>query len=321
MSMYDAIIKTANQLTYEPKIENKEYLKKFSMYVVVGMGGSNLATGLIKLWLSELDVISHKNYGLPKIKKENLQERLFIFSSYSGNTEEVIDAYMKARDMGLNRAVITVGGKLLELAKNDKTAYVQMPNLGIQPRSALVLSLKSLLKLLEQEEILTEVGKLAQSFNPEKLELEGKELAKILHNKIPIIYTAAQNETLGYIWKITFNETGKIPSFNNVIPELNHNEMNGFGVEETTVKLSDNFYFLFLSDQDDDQKIKKRMEITAKLYTDRNLPSKIIVLEGNKFQRIINSMVVAEFAAYFTATNYGLETEQVPMIEEFKKML
>jgi glucose/mannose-6-phosphate isomerase len=322
MSMYEAIIKTADQFGFEPKIENEERLKKFFKYVVVGMGGSNLATGLIKMWIPELDIISHRNYGLPKLSKADIGERLIIFSSYSGNTEEVIDSYIKAGEMELNRAVITVGGKLLELAIKDKVAYVQMPDLGIQPRSALPLSLISLLKMLGQEEILSEVKKLQYNFDLKKLETEGKNLSEILNNRIPVIYTATEMSTLGYIWKITFNETGKIPSFNNVIPELNHNEMNGFGVEKTTSQLSDNFYFLFLADQNDDIKIKKRMEITAKLYKDRNLSSKKIILDGeNKFQKIFNSILMVEFAAYFTATNYGLEAEQVPMIEEFKKML
>lgn len=64
------------------------------------------------------------------------------------------------------------------------------------------------------------------------------------------------------------------------------------------------------------------MEVTAKLYADRNLPSQEIILEGdNIYQKIFRSMVLVEFAAYFTAQNYGLEAEQVPMIEQFKKMI
>lgn len=322
MLMYEAIIKTNKQFDFEPKIENEKNLREFSKYVIVGMGGSNLATGLIKMWKPELDVISHRNYGLPKLENTELQKRLIIFSSYSGNTEEVIDSYIKAGEIGLNRAVITVGGRLLELAKKDKTTYIQMPDLGIQPRSALPLSVISFLKMLGLEELLSGIRELRHIFNPKNFETEGKKLSEILNNRIPIIYTAAENEILGYIWKITFNETGKIPAFNNVIPELNHNEINGFDVGKMTTQLSGNFYFLFLSDQHDNVKIKKRMKITTKLYADRNLPSKIITSdEENKFLKIFNSIVLAEFTAYFTAERYGLESEQVPMVEEFKKMM
>jgi glucose/mannose-6-phosphate isomerase len=320
--MSETILKSARQFAFEPKIINAQSLKKTSEYIAVGMGGSHLAVDLIKMWLPELDIISHQNYGLPKLTKTELKKRLIIFSSYSGNTEEVIDSYEKAGAMGLNRAVISIGGKLLELAKKDQVAYIQMPDFGIQPRSALPLSLLSFLLFLGQKKMLFDVKKLQFDFYPEKFEKAGQELAEILRHRVPIIYTSAQNKTLGYIWKINFNETGKIPAFNNIFPELNHNEMNGFGVEKTTVRLSDNFYFLFLLDKDDSSKIKKRMEITAKLYTNRNLPSKIITLEeNNQFLKFFNSLALVEFAAYFTAQNYGLESEQVPMVEEFKKML
>lgn len=322
MSMYDAIVKTIDQFTFRPKIENEENLKNLSKYIIVGMGGSGLAIGLVKTLTPDLDVIGHQNYGLPNINKNELQQRLIIFSSYSGNTEEVVDSFIKAGEMGLNRAVISVGGKLLELAKKENVPYVQMPNWGIQPRSALVLSFNSFLKFLKQEDVLLEMNKLGQNFKSEILENKGKEIATTIQNRVPIIYTSTENEILGYIWKITLNETGKIPAFNNVFPELNHNEINGFGVEKTTIKLSENFYFIFLRDDNDNQKINKRMEITAKLYNERNLPSKNILLEGNnKLEKIFYSMIIAEFTAYFTAMNYGLEPERVPMIEDFKKIL
>lgn len=256
--MYKTILETAKQFNFEPEIKNKEKLKKYTGYLVVGMGGSALATGLVKMILPQLDIVSHKNYGLPNLLKSDLKKRLIILCSYSGNTEEVIDAYQKAGQMGLDRAVITVGGKLLEMVKKDRVPYIQMIDLGIQPRTALPLNLMSLLKILGQEKVLSEIKKLKDNFFIEKLEVEGKELAKKIKGRVPIIYTATEKEILGYIWKITFNETGKIPAFNNVVPELNHNEMNGFGVEETTVKLSQNFYFIFLSDKDDFYKIKKK---------------------------------------------------------------
>jgi glucose/mannose-6-phosphate isomerase len=322
MPIHETILKTARQFIFQPKIINGRNLKKYSKYVVVGMGGSHLAAGLLKRWKPQLEVTEHQDYGLPEWPLSDLKKRLIILSSYSGNTEEVIDAYEKAGKMGLKRAVITVGGRLLELARKDKTAYIQMPDLGIQPREALPLSLMSFLKITGEEKTLAEISGLLDSFHPEKWETAGKDLAERLSKHIPVIYTSSKNGILGYIWKITFNETGKIPAFNNVFPELNHNEINGFDVRKTTEKLSEKFYFIMLSDPQDGVKIKKRMEVTAKLYRDRKLPVEIIELDGeNKYLNIFNSIVLANFAAYFTAINYGLEAEQVPMVEEFKKLI
>jgi len=320
MSMYKTIKETAKQFAFEPKIGNEENFHPASKYVLVGMGGSHLATGLLKILKPELDIIIHRDYGLPALT--DLKERLVILNSYSGNTEEVLDAYAKAGELGLNRAVISINGKLLEQAKKDKVAYIQMPDFGIQPRSALPLNLKSLLKITMEETLLREAGELQNTFHSEKFEADGKALANTLYGRISVIYASEKNHALAYNWKIKFNETGKIPAFYNVFSELNHNEMTGFDVKDSTRGLSDKFYFLFLLDSEDHPKIQKRMEITAKLYQDRGLPTFNIKLSSdNIFHKIFNSLALADFVAYFTAEAYGLESEQVPMIEEFKKLI
>jgi len=84
------------------------------------MGGSHEAGDLLKLINSKLDIVIHSNYSLPVLSLGGLKERLVILSSYSGNTEEPLDAYEEAGKLGLARAVISVGGKLLEKAKKRR---------------------------------------------------------------------------------------------------------------------------------------------------------------------------------------------------------
>ncbi len=327
MSMYNAIKLSAKQFAFEPKLENGEKLKKTSKYIIAGMGGSHLAGDLLKMVEPELDIIIHRNYGLPPLSVKDLEERLIILSSYSGNTEEVLSAYEKAGELGLSRAVISLGGKLLDKAKKDKVPYVQMENIKvdgveIQPRSALALNLKSLLKIVGKEEKLKEISKLENNFKPENFEGEGKKLAERLRGYIPIIYSSEQNYAIAYNWKIKFNETGKIPAFYNVLPELNHNEMTGLDVKNSTRDLSSKFCFIFLMDKEDHKKVEERMNITLKLYEDRKLLTLKIPISGdNIFYKIFNTLTIADFAAYFTAEGYGLESEQVPMVEEFKKLI
>jgi glucose/mannose-6-phosphate isomerase len=320
--MYEAIMGSQKQFAFKPQITNERKLKKLFKYVVVGMGGSHLAADILKMIKPELDIIVRANYGLPILTIEELKERLIILSSYSGNTEESLDAYEEAGKFGLARAVISIGGKLLEKAKQDQVPYIEMPNFHIQPRSALALTLKSLLRIIGEEKNFQIMGKLAKTFQPEKFEEEGKKLAKKLYGYVPIIYASEKNQTLAYNWKIKFNETGKIPAFYNVFPELNHNEMTGFDVRGVTRNLSDKFYFIFLLDKDDHPKIQHRMSITAKLYEKRNLKTCKIILTGkNIFQKVFENLTLADFAAYFTAERYGLESEEVPMVEEFKKLI
>lgn len=320
--MYEAIKNFNKQFLYEPEIKNQENLRRKSSFVVVGMGGSALAPLLLKTCKSKLDITIHRDYGLPELSTEELKNKLIILSSYSGNTEEVIDAFQKAKEKNLEVAIISIGGKLLSLAKENNTPYIELPDTGIQPRLALGLSIKAFLKFIGEEDELKEISKLAESLNPSDYEENGKLLAQKVKNYVPVVYTSNRNLSLAYNWKIKLNETGKIPAFYNVLPELNHNEMTGFDAKDSTRELNNKFYFIILKDIEDNPKIFKRMGILEKLYKNRNLQVETIELKGeNAWHKIFSILVLADFVAYYTALEYGLEPEQVPMVEEFKKLI
>ena len=323
ISMYEAIKNFHKQFLFEPKVENSNNLVKKSGFIVVGMGGSALAPKILKTWKPELDIVVRSDYGLPEMLLTELQSKLIILSSYSGNTEEVIEAFHQPKDKKLNMVAIAVGGKLLSLAKENNTPYVQLPDTGIQPRSALGLSIKAFLKIIGEEDGLESISALATTLNPLLYEEEGKALAGKIKNCIPVIYSSDRNHAIAYNWKIKFNETGKIPAFFNVFPELNHNEMTGFDAVDSTRELNDKFYFIFLKDPEDDSRISKRMEVLEKLYKDRNLKVEEVKLEerGDIWHKIFSSLVLADWVAYYTAFQYGLDPEQVPMVEEFKKLI
>lgn len=320
MAMYEAIKNFNKQFEYEPRIENAAALKPTAKFLVVGMGGSHLAADLLKVWDPALDVVVHHDYGLPAIPEEDLAERLVILSSYSGNTEEVLSAFEEANAKNLSCAIISIGGKLIELAQKSALPYIQMPDTGIQPRSALGFSLMAFFKLMNQQYAMKEASLLSSTLKPVEFEDAGRELAKRLKGSVPVIYSSSRNLPIAYNWKIKFNETGKIPAFYNILPELNHNEMTGFDVKDSTRNLCRNFYFILLKDKADHPKIKRRMEILEKLYGDRGLFVEPIHIEGKSaFHKIFSSLVLADWVTYYTAEEYGVEAEQVPMVEEFKK--
>jgi glucose/mannose-6-phosphate isomerase len=175
---------------------------------------------------------------------------------------------------------------------------------------------------MEEENMLKELNALSESLDPSSYEEAGKALSKKLKDKVPVVYSSTQNMPIAYSWKIKFNETGKIPAFYNVFSELNHNEMTGFDIEDSTKELSQNFHFIILRDKEDNPRVLKRMEVLEKLYKDRGLSVDVINIEGkDKYHKVFASLLTADFAAYYTAQMYGLEAEQVPMIEEFKKLI
>lgn len=319
--MYETIKNFNKQFLYEPEIKNRENFVKKSGFVIIGMGGSAHAPKLLKTFKPSLDIMIHQGYGLPELPLEELKNKLIILSSYSGNTEEVISAFNKAKEKNLNMAVITIGGELLSLAIENKVSYIQLPDTGIQPRSALGFSIKAFLKLIEENE-LEKIGELATTLNPNDYEENGRILAKKIKNRVPIVYASNHNSSLAEIWKIKLNETGKVPAFYNVFPELNHNEMTGFDVKDSTKELNSKFYFIISKDMKDDPKIIKRMIVLEKLLKDRSFEVVTIELkEKDIWYKIFSFLLLADWTAYYTALEYGQDSEQVPMVEEFKKLI
>ena len=319
--MEESIKKFPEQFAFEPKVEDADKIKPFESIVIGGMGGSGLVAGILRALKPELDVAAHHDYGLPAYLRDT-DKRLFIAISYSGNTEETLSFFEEATKKELNVAVIAVGGKLLELAKGKEIPFIQLPDTGIQPRMSTGFMLRAVLKLIGEDPLYKDSAKLTESLKPEELEPRGKELAGKILGYIPVIYSSRRNLALAYTWKIKFSETGKIPTFYNTFPELNHNEMTGFDVKDGTRVLSEKIHFIFLKDSDDHPRIKKRMEVLEKLYRDRGLSALALELDGRtRSHKIFSSLILADWTAYHLALKYNVEPEQVPMVEEFKKLI
>lgn len=314
MNFKESIISIKKQLSYNFQIENNNIPKGTKDFLLIGMGGSALSGGIMKGKYPSFPISVHKDYGLPETKKDTL----LIFSSYSGNTEEVIDGLKIAKRKRLKIAIISKGGKILEIAKKDNLPYIKIPDYELQPRMALGFSFNALLKITGQEnKILKDISK---KINFNSLEKEGREISKKLKDKIPLIYSSYENLEIGYNWKIKFNENGKIPSFSNHIPESNHNEISGFN--KRTKEFSNNIVPIFLEDDSSHARIKKRIDITKKIYQREGFKTISVPLKGKEFlEKYFISSTLADFITLNIANLYGFDPLSVPTIEKLKKLL
>lgn len=317
--MEDSILNFNEQFAFDPEIQNAEHLGDFDHIILCGMGGSHLAADLIKTIKPGVDIYVHKDYSLPPYENDFLQRGLLIACSYSGNTEETLSFFNSAYDKELKIAVITTGGKLLEEAKTNNIPYIQIPDTGIQPRQADGFLSMALLKMMGDEDTLAGWSLLQEKLDPKKLQTQAEKIVEEIEDKIPVVYSSTQNLHIAYNWKITMNETAKTPAFYNVFPELNHNEMQGFDLDEDKKDL---FHIIFIKDSNDDEKNQKRMKITKDLYVDRGISiSEIDLNDKTREEKVFNAIILADWVALILAHKNNKEAEQVPMIEEFKKKL
>ena len=292
---------------------------KFSKIIVCGMGGSALPANILLTYLPDLKLplFIHRSYGLPSGTDK---KSLIITISYSGNTEETISAYEEAVKKNLKPVAITCGGKLKEIAEEENLPYVLIPSTGIQPRCASAYLFSALLKTLSNSGVIKdkseEVLEMAGNLNPLNFEDEGKNLAKKIIDKIPVVYASNRLKYLARIWKIKFNENLKIMAFWNYFPELNHNEMVGL------TNLKGNFHFIILKDANDHPRILKRMEIFAGLIKEKGVQIDFVELEGkNTLEKIFNNLILSDWLTYYLAKEYKVDPTPIEIVEEFKKKL
>jgi glucose/mannose-6-phosphate isomerase len=314
-------------------IKHTPHLNKSLRNIIYsGMGGSAIAGDIIRDVLYDdlklpLQII--RSYEIPGYCSD---KSLVIASSYSGNTEETLSAVKAAKKKGAQIVAITSGGEMLRLAKRNKWPILQVPE-GFPPRQAF-----GYLFFLAYQLILTTINK---SLTPDdfdylihfseamvqvsdELGVEGraftKDLALRLKNKIPIIYSSAPYlGTVATRWKNQFQENSKSMAFNNVIPEMNHNEIVGWEMESLPKK---NYLVLFLEHDQTHPRVKKRIKFTKSIIRDRGTEVVEIYAEGkNLLAKVISLIIKGDWISYYLALFYEKNPESIVNIDYLKNEL
>ena len=88
--------------------------------LITGLGGSGIGGSIVTEIVSNesrVPICVNKDYFIPEFVNENT---LVIVCSYSGNTEETLQAFEAAIKKNAMIACITSGGKIADLAKSNK---------------------------------------------------------------------------------------------------------------------------------------------------------------------------------------------------------
>ncbi len=110
--------------------------KDFTKIIFCGLGGSAIGADLVRSYLyfdSKIPVFVCREYDLPAYVDDSA---LVFITSYSGNTEETLNAYQQAKRRGASLILISSDGALKEYAKTEALSFIEIPR-GLPPRCAL----------------------------------------------------------------------------------------------------------------------------------------------------------------------------------------
>jgi len=302
--------------------------------VTTGMGGSAIGGDLLRSLFSDecsVPIVVNRNYSIPKFVSE---DTLFIAASYSGNTEETLSAFEEALEKKAMAVSISSGGGKLEAASEEAgVPHFTVPLKGVQPRCAfghLFVPMMVFLSRLgfipdaagQLEDAVKLLGDTALRLAPDVpvKDNEAKRIAQDAYDRLPVIY-ASQNyfDVVAMRWKGQFNENSKMMAFHNVIPEMNHNEIVGWGKpEEITRRCA----AIFLSDEADIPKINKRMDITRDLIDDGNVKIIDVPAQGDSpLAKALYLIQIGDFVSYYMAVLNGVDPTPIERINLFKERL
>jgi glucose/mannose-6-phosphate isomerase len=298
--------------------------------VLSGMGGSALAANIIKNWLyANLNVPFEicRGYSLPEYVGPRT---LVIASSYSGNTEETLAAYRQAMGQGAKIVVMTAGGKLLELAKQNNQLVLDLPE-NFQPRLAVLGGLKALACLLEDMKLVSATDLRGQLINVadflDKMKFDmspdnetdnlAKDIAEKIAGKVAVIYAGSALGSAAYKWKIDINENGKQLCFYNTYPELNHNEFQGWMFPEKKDIVS-----VQLECSLDSEQMQKRMDITKNILKDQGFePIVVRALGETRIEQLLYTILLGDYVSAYVGIANGINPTPVELVEKLKKEL
>jgi glucose/mannose-6-phosphate isomerase len=319
------------QLDYKYELMNPSFSKDdFDNIVFAGMGGSALGALLSQTWPGyDLPFEICRNYEIPKYVNE---KTLFIASSYSGNTEEILDALSKAEAKNARIIVIASGGKLKDIAKEKGYPLAVLP-LVTQPRYATLYSYKALISwlikigLVEENDtnihIESAVNLVKESVKEWKVDTStdknfAKQIALDVVGKSVVIYGGPLMYPAAYKWKISFNENSKNVAWCNQFPEFSHNEFIGW----TSHPIDKPYAVIDLRSNLEHTQIKKRFEVTEKMLSGRRPAPIVVDIKGaNVLEQLVWVVVLGDFVSLYTAILNGLNPTPVDIIEKMKQEL
>ena len=329
--MIEHVLDLGNQLKKELETSTEFVIDSYKDMLVVGMGGSGISGDILKLVMNEttsINVEVRKAYGIPKVIADRKPKCLFI--SYSGNTEETVEAVNDAIKYNLDWSVISSGGILIDLALKHNKPYVKVPS-GLQPRAAFGLMTKAVMHFVSSDEsgkyleLCNQAGdyinEIIANQSENKLLEHALKISKEINTKSSVIYGGTP---LTYLvaqrWKTQINENAKSKAFVGYMPEIHHNEILSWEANKKDSK--NNYQLLFLRSPDENTQVKKRFQLTKEIIGDKvNISEIDNISSENIISNLFHLTLLGDLVSVYMAENLNIDPYNINSIEQLKKLL
>lgn len=294
--------------------------------VLAGMGGSALPGVLLTSWARpNVPFEIARDYRIPEYVGPGT---LFISSSYSGNTEETLEALQAAEAAGAQIVVVAAGGKLAAHATEKGYPLVTIPG-GIQPRMCTLYFLSAFIHVLEplglvpagsKAELLSTAGWLQGELEKRRPDVAtadnlAKQTALDLAGKTVIMYAGPKMFPAANKWKICFNENAKNLAWVNQYPEFNHNEFIGWSGQP----LEKPFAVVEIQSNLEHERVQKRFDVSTRLLSGKRPAPIAIKPQGETLlQQLVWAATLGDFVSIYLAILNNVNPTPVDLVEKFK---
>ncbi|MDO8668264.1 MAG: SIS domain-containing protein [bacterium] len=310
---------------------------RVTQVVVNGMGGSNIGVSMISAALNDrikAPITITPGYEVPASVDKNT---LYLFSSYSGNTEEVLSVYPEMKKRGAKIIAICEQGdsRLSRLMKKDKIpglTFKTDKNPSGQPRMGLGYSVLGVARLLSRAGLLEieikEIEKIIDSLESSNVKLKisepiktnlAKQAAIELSNKIPVIVGAEFLVGNLKIIRNQFNETSKNFACFLELPDMNHFALESLANPKSN---NDNLAFFFIDSPFYHPRVIKRAHLTKKIVKKNGIKYIEHKLSGaTKLEQAFEMLQFGSWVTYYLAMLNNVNPVKIPWVDWFKKEL
>ena len=298
--------------------------------ILLGVGGSAIGgdvVATIASRFSSVPVEVVRDYSAPTADRETL----IIACSFSGQTEEVLTAFLAQLDGECMCLALTTGGALGALALEHNVPLLNYEFDG-PPRTAFgygVLPLLEVLRRLEVLDLQAEViehallgfGRDAQAWGPEQPTISNmaKQIALRLYDRVPVIVGPDVFAVAARRWAGQLAENAKQWAFFEALPEVNHNLIVVLDRRQQAEKA---FRVLLLDGPVIHPRNHSRVELTATELANAGVDHEVVPIGAvDPLSAILQACYLGDWVSYYVALLNGVDPLQTSILDRVKSAM